>query len=277
MKRILLLLLACASWMYAETIVLDSSTDPTIFDRPASHPTIDWRTPPTMKDGIGRISGGFLFFSKEFTVDPKKKYHLSGEFRILGATLPVTQFLFGFNPADEEGMTIFVYQTLCVEGYALAQLQVPALEGDTEIIINDVGWKKPAGHFNLGFDAQEDGSDLPNRSTSPRLVQDGIRHLSNGNVAVQLTRPLQGSFPAFTFVRMMADGPTYQYVGKGPQPGKDWVKWEGEIQGIHKPGAIGPQHWYYGTRKARIVLRCFQQGLENSTLEFRNVKVVSEP
>ena len=43
------------------------------------------------------------------------------------------------------------------------------------------------------------------------------------------------------------------------------------------PGDIGPQHWYYGTKGARIMLRCFQQGMENSVLEFRNVTVTAEP
>lgn len=278
MKHLCLLLLLLTAMLPAETVILDSSADPRMFDRPAEHPDLDWRTPPTLKeDGIWRTTGGFLFFSKEFPVDPKKSYRLSGEFRILNATLPITQFLFGFNPVDENGRTVFVFQVNAPKEFPLAQLQVPALEGDTEIILNDVGWTIPVGHLNLGFDAQEDFSDLPNRNTSPRLVQNGIRRLSSGNVAVKLTRPLKGSFPANTLVRMLADGPTFQYVGAGTQPGSEWVKWTGVIKGIHKPGNIGPQHWYYGTKGARIMLRCFQQGMENSVLEFRNVTVTAEP
>lgn len=255
-------------------IVFDSNTTPAPFLRPglSTPKDIDMRGNWSFQNGIGRNPGVFCIFSKPIPVDPEKSYTLSGEFRIFNAQSPIKGFNFAFQPRDAANRSIFVHEVFVVPDSPIGILADDVLDGDTEIFIEGVSWEIPYAHWVVAFDVKEDMSDLPNRNCSPRIIK-GNSVLREDVLQLQFSRPLQGSYPKGTKVRLHSDGPTYQYVAQGAQPGEEWVKWSGVIRGMHPAGKIGPDKWYQGTKSANIIFRCFDAGMTGATFEFRNIQV----
>ncbi len=269
--------LATAFLLHAE-VVFDSNTTPHPFylrgeTRPAD---IDIRWDISFNDGMGRVPGVFCVTSKPFAVDVDSTYRLSGEFRIIGAKGPLKNFHFAFQPRDKEGRAIFVHEVQMANP-TLGVLAEDALDGDTQIFFRKNDWRVPYPHWLLAFEAQEDMSDIPNRKCTARLVKDSVVAVGD-ELRVTLTKPLVGSYPAGTKVRLHSDGPTYLYTGKGQQPTAEWTAWSGVIHGMVPLGRITPMQprWYPGTIQANVIFRCFDVEMQGAVMEFRNIRVERE-
>ena len=226
----------------------------------------DWhiRKPAVLADGVfSHASGQRLIAEKSFNVAEGKKYIISGEFRIVGASAP-SPLYFGFVPYTADGREIGFQHYRMVARTTMGEVAQSAAPGATEIVMKkNPTWNLTKGTLLIAFNAKADGSDLPNFNivTVKKIVQNA------DNTVVQLSSALKEAVPAGTSARLHGYGASFLYAGCfGKKINDQWQKFTGTI--TFDSGAV---RWAPGTKQAKVA---FLSGIRSGTVEFRNISVV---
>ncbi len=219
-------------------------------------------------DGAIVLKGNMAFISvKEMTVDPAKKYQLSGEFCLKGGK-PAKVYL-GFVPFDGKNRQI-TPAMIYINVRSLTEVAEAAKKGDQVIKVKDASkWDAKSPYSFVALGAKEDLSDLPNGNCI--FNQPGITQ--NGEVwEITMRKPLTKDIAAGTPVRQHFAGSSYIYTAGMLKPTEQWTTKKGVISGIAKYGPVYNKFWT-GTKKAKVVVLILNGDGKSQTL-VRNIKVV---
>lgn len=135
-----------------------------------------------------------LFANQKLTLDPAKKYRLSGEFRCIQGKSP--NVYLGYAPRDAKNRQI---RPACVlsQKDSLTELAADAEAGGKVLKIKDASkWDTVFPYINVAFNAKEDFSDLPNFEVFP-IKKNSIKKA--GDVwEITLETALRKAYPAGT-------------------------------------------------------------------------------
>lgn len=262
-----LLAAACVCQLAAaEVLTINEPAD--VVNTQLKQPT---KTVVKTDDGMSVKGQYFVLFSaKTLTMDPAKKYKISGEFRLKEGVETGLAYL-GFAPFDADGKLISpVSVNIVPKTYTVVAKAAAA--GDSVIYVKDASkWKTNDAHYHVVFDAKEDLSDLPNRNYAS-IVKDGIKQ--DGDVwAITLKAPLKDAIAEGTSVRQHRSGSSYIYVktSKDVNP-ENWTSVSGTISGaVSEHGLYGGKLWH-GTATVRALVMMLN-GKKGNVIEVRNIKV----
>ena len=219
------------------------------------------------EDAFAVKGNSYLFSTKSFTLDPEKKYQISGEF-CLKAGKPMVVYL-GFAPYDGKNRIIDA-RKVNVNKTSLTEVAEDAKKGDKVIKVKDASkWNTKTKYSYITFGAKEDYSDLPNRDQQATVVPNAQQ---NGDAwDILLRKPLTKDIAAGTPVRQQFDGASYIYTAGSCKLSDKWITRKGTISGIAPVGNVWNKMWK-GTEKVRVVI-LFLSGDKTSEALFRNIKV----
>ena len=219
-------------------------------------------------DGAILLKGNGAFTSVQaLTVDPAKKYQISGEFCLKGGK-PASVYL-GFVPFDGQNRQITPVM-IYINAKSLTEVAEAAKKGDQVIKVKDASkWDAKSPYSFVALGAKEDLSDLPNGNCI--FNKQGITQ--NGEVwEIALRKPLSKDIAAGTPVRQHFAGSSFIYTAGMLKPTEQWAARKGVISGIAKHGPSYVKFWN-GTEKARVVVLVLNGDSKSETL-VRNIKVV---
>lgn len=254
-----LLAAACVGMVSAEEEVILKIEKPENF--------IQFKSVSASDDGFV-IKGRFiqLLSKTDITVDPAKKYRVSGEFCLKGGKKP--WLYLGFAPYDEKGRPILPSQ---VNGNnkTLTTVAADAKKGDKVIKVKDASkWNVKSPHSFVAVGAAEDYSDMPNRnllrSVKPNAEQKGEVW------ELVLKEPLKADIPAGTAVRQQFAGASFIYTAGGFKPDDSWKSHAGVTSGF-AVGTDASKFWK-GTVKVKLLVMSLD-GDKDSVTRMRNIKV----
>jgi len=232
----------------------------------------DFVTPKRVTlDGDSIIVKGSNFTlnsAKTLTLDPAKKYRISGEFRLKEGTESGNLYL-GFTPFDAEGRQI---TSVSVNAKAKSDtvLAKAAAEGDTVIYVKDASqWDMKNQYPRIALNTKPDYSDLPNYDVVA-VVPGSIKQ--NGDVwEITLKTPLTKAVPEGTAVRQHMAGASSIYVVYHRNLGSEWVSVSGEITGTAEIGVPAKKFWH-GTASVRVLIAMLG-GKNGDVVEMKNLVV----
>ena len=252
-----LLAAACAGILSAEDIFVQSE--------PADFAPV--KRIVKAEDAFSVKGLGTILSAKSFTLDPAKKYQISGEFCQKGGK-QVTLYL-GFAPYDAKGRGIASNMVNIVKG-TQTEVAADAKKGDKTVKVKDASkWNTKTPYGNIAFGVKEDFSDLPN---SYRLATVKPNAQKQGEVwEILLRKPLAKDISAGTPVRQHQDGSSYMYTAGYRKLTDQWVTMKGSISGISPYGLTWTKMWK-GTAKVKVLI-LISSGDSTSEVSFRNIKV----
>ena len=249
---------ACVSMMSAQEVI--SLTSPKDFNLPKKI---------TAKEDSLLLKGGriTLFSIKNFTLDPAKKYQISGDFRQIGGK-QVLIYL-GFAPFNAKNRPVTASSVNIVKD-TLTEVAEDAKKGDKVIKVKDASkWNTKGKYTSIAFNAKEDFSDLPNFNLWSTALPNAKK---NGEVwEILLKSPLNKNIAAGTLVRQHSDGGSYIYTAGSAKLTDKWITRKGVISGIAPFGNV-PNKMWKGTAKVKVLI-LVTSGDADSEVLFRNIKV----
>lgn len=109
------------------------------------------------EDGLSAKGLGALFSVKSVTIDPAKKYQISGDFRMKSGK-PVSLY-FGFAPYDAQNRAI-PPSLVFISAASQAEVAEDAKKGDKVIKVKDASkWDVKRGYCHIAFGVKADLSD----------------------------------------------------------------------------------------------------------------------
>lgn len=221
--------------------------------------------------GVIETKGQLIIYSRDFiTIDPAKKYRLSGQFRCAPGTKS-NRFYFGFQPFDASRKTILPAMVGVVSGTD-SELAAPCNPADKTLKVVDASMWQTGGKYCVAFNIDPAGTDLPNRTLSVT----GVKALKAAGSAyeVVLDKPCGVSAAAGTKIRLHQTGNTYIYpAAEYKETPAEWQ----ECSGIIKPeiASGSPRDaWWKGTKLCRIVILAnYAQGAADAALQIKNIKL----
>jgi len=221
-------------------------------------------------DGIIVKGAGFqLFSAKTLTLDPAKKYKVSGEFRLKEGEESGAVYL-GLVPLNAEGKQI-TSGSVNVVPKSDTVVAKAAAAGDTVVYVEDASkWNKETPYAYIAFNTKPDYSDLPNSDTikipKGEIAQEGELW------KVTLKTPLTKDIPAGTGVRQQRAGAAYIYSGYKRNMPQEWTTLSGVISGSVAKSGIPTKQLWPATASVRVVVMMLD-GKKGNVIEFRNVTV----
>ena len=204
--------------------------------------------------------------AKSFTLDPAKKYQISGEFCQKGGK-QITVLL-GFAPYDAQNKQITSSSVNAVGG-TLTEVAADAKKGDKVIKVKNASKWLTKGLVFVALNAKKDFSDLPNADQLSTAVPNAKK---NGEVwEILLRKPLAKNIAAGTLVRQHSDGGSYIYTAGSAKLTDKWITRKGVISGIAPFGNV-PNKMWKGTAKVKVLI-LVTSGDADSEVLFRNIKV----
>lgn len=211
-----------------------------------------------------------LFSNQKLTLDPAKKYRLSGEFRCIQGKSP--NIYLGFAPFDAKDRRIRPAHVLSQKD-SLTELAENVKAGDKVVKIKDASkWDTVFPYTNIVFNAKEDFSDLPNFEVLS-LEKGSIRKA--GDVwEITLKDAAKKAYPAGTKVRQQKDGATYIYTASAGPVKQEWTTRTGVISGevLKEMNSTTTNRLWPGTTSVQVMVMVLG-GTPDSVVEFRNIKV----
>jgi hypothetical protein len=189
--------------------------------------------------------------SEWITVDPIKRYTLTGWFKSVGKE--PSNLYFGYMCFDADKRLI-APEHVSVVGATETTLYEDCKKEDTLLkVAHAFKWKEDP-HACIAFEVDDSGkyADLPNRNLSGF----GIIKLEekDGYWEVRLNEPCGRAYPAGTKVREHFAGPAYLYCAASAQSvPAEWTQYSGSVTGLSVAGA-GNARWWQGTKYAKLVL-----------------------
>ena len=221
-----------------------SGTASTAPDLPSVNPLLDKLCFPCK--GPTTVKG-----SEWITVDPNKRYTLSGWFKSVGKEPSNLSFGYMCFDADKK---LIAPEHVGIVGATEATLYEACNKEDTLIKVTYAFKWKEDPHACIAFDVDDSGkyTDLPNRN----LSRFGIINLEekDGYWEVRLNEPCGRAYPAGTKVREHAAGPAYLFCAASAQAvPMGWTQYSGSVMGLSEAGA-GNARWWHGTKYAKLVV-----------------------
>ncbi len=253
-SRFALALLLCAAGLGA--------ADPVEFPEKA-----DWNDSPQLKtlaDDVLELNNDVITSTELIKIDPKKKTHLTGEFRALPGKK--ARLFFAFSSYDAQKQPISAIDVNAVKG-SDTELLAPVKKDDRTLKVKDASRFLPG--TVVVFNTKEDYSDLPNRVRSHGFFEKAEKQ-PDGTWIVTLKAKAGQDFPAGTKVRAHGSG-GYQYVAITELDGS-WKKLGGFCTGMAKVG-LGGKEWRPGSAYVKAVI--FGAKPE-APIQFRNVKLTEQ-
>ena len=223
----------------------------------------------TEADGVFTAKGHYkaLVSKQAITIDPAKKYQISGEFRTKAGTRPSVYF--GFAPYNAKGQPVTCAAVCTIAGTA-TEVAADAKKGSKSILVKDASkWKTSTPYALIVFGAKDDFSDLPNYSYIS-VVKDG-REQEGEFWKLTLKTPLKADVKAGTKVRQHSMGAAYIYTAGGILLPEKWVTRKGKINGMAKNTNPANKFWP-GTKTVRILVLILN-GKGDTEVEFKSIKV----
>ena len=234
----------------------------------------DFKTPKQVTQGENSLSvkgkGFYLFSAKTLTLDPEKKYKISGEFRLSEGEGGGNLYL-GFAPYDANGKPI---RAVSVNAAPKTDTVVAkaAAAGDTVIYVKDASkWDAKTAFGYIAFDTKPDYSDLPNNDLI--AVPKGGFEQEGDLWKVTLKTPLSKEIAEGTNVRQHRAGAAYIYTAhKAGIPQGEWITLSGTTAG--KASEFGTSRFklWAGTASVRVLIM-MQNGKPGNVVEMKNIKV----
>jgi hypothetical protein len=218
--------------------------------------------------GPATIRGGELI-----TVDPNKRYELTGWFRSVGAEPSKICFGYALFDADKKPITA---EQVSVVLRTETTLFAPCKKEDTVLKVAAGAHWQPNAQACVAFEADDSGkyNDLPNRSLSPL----GIAKVEAKDDCWQvvLKAPCGRDCPAGTKVREHLSGPAYLFAAAAGQVvPATWTQSTGYVYGVATAGA-GSTLWWPGTKYARVVILLNYGQDNNHSVLVSAVSVIDE-
>lgn len=221
------------------------------------------------QDGVLFFKGNniSLVSKKIITINPAKKYRISGEFKAAKGA-PAAGIIMGFVPFDKNGVRIRTAEYNTVAD-TMTETAAAAKAGSKTIVLKDASkWDNKVPYNVIAFNVADDFSDLPNRNIIG-IVPGGVK-MRDGVWEVTLSAPLKKDVPAGTKVRQQRGGDSY--INRLHKRLNDqWSPAFGIVAGFAGKTHSSLKFWP-GTEKVRIVIT-FVRGSKESVTEFRNIKV----
>ena len=248
---------ACAGMLSAEDLFIQSE--------PADFTPV--KRIVKVEDAFSVKGGAVILSAKMFTLDPAKKYEISGDFCQKGGK-QVNLYL-GFAPYDANGRLISSNMVNIVKN-TQTEVAEDAKKGDKIIKVKDASkWNTKSKYSHIAFGAKEDFSDLPNSILLPTVKPNARQE---GEVwEILLKKPLAKDIAAGTPVRQHQDGSAFIYTGGYKKLTDQWVSMKGTISGISSFGLPWNKIWK-GTEKVKVLILLSGADRASEVL-FRNVKV----
>lgn len=210
--------------------------------------------------------GYFQVLSKQkLTVDLKKKYQISLEYRLAPGSKPGCGFYFAPVAYDGKDRMISCESQNVVAGTD-SVLAAPVKKGSRVVKVKDCA-KWSAKHGTIAFEIKKDLSDLPNFNSCR------IAEIKKGKDCweVSLKNPVPKDYAAGTAVRNHRDGATYRYVVGYLRPQTEWKKASRIVQGAAREGERNfISAWRLGTVFAKTIIF---PGAGKAEIEVRNISV----
>lgn len=207
------------------------------------------------------------------TVDPNKRYQLTGWFRSVGSE--PSKICFGYALFDADKKPISADQ-VSVLLRTETTLSAACKKEDTALkIAKGANWQ-PNAQACVAFETDDSGkyNDLPNRKLSPL----GIVKVEAKEDCweVVLKAPCGRDCPAGTKVREHLAGPPYLFAAAvGQAVPATWTQSTGYVYGMATAGA-GSTLWWPGTKYARVVLLLNYGQDNNCSVLVSAVSVIDE-
>lgn len=225
----------------------------------------------TDENGVIETKGQLIIYSRDFiTINPAKKYRLSGQFRCAPGTKS-NRFFFGFEPFDASRKSIQPIMVGVVSGTE-TELAAPCKPADKTIKVVDASMWQTGSKYCVAFNIDPAGADLPNRTLSAT----GVKALKAAGSAyeVVLDKPCGVSASAGTKIRLHQTGSTYIYpAAEYKETPAEWQ----DFSGVISPEiASGSPHdaWWKGTKSCRIIILAnYGQGAVDAALQVKNIKL----
>ena len=207
----------------------------------------------------------YSFASPYIPVDPAKKYRLSGKFRLVNPPAEKAGKLkFGIQTYDKNKRPIQPEHTAVINRTA-TELTAAAEYGQSSVTIaNGKTWRIVPNFSYIAFNAKDDFSDLPNRST---VAITAVKMQPDGKAVLELKEPLREFYAPGTKVRMHHRLAAFLYGGALNQTMTgEFQEFSGEFTGEQR----GFSHKAFRQGTAFIQVVVMLEG--NGTLEFKEVK-----
>lgn len=221
--------------------------------------------------GAIEAKGQLIFFSRDFiTIDPGKKYRLSGQFRIAPGTKG-DRFFFGFQPFDASQKPILPEMVGMVSGTE-TELAAPCRPEDKTLKVVDASMWLTGNKYCIAFNIDPAGTDLP----SSTLSATGIKALkpAGSSYEVVLDKPCGISAAAGTKIRLHQTGNTFIYsAAEYAEVPAEWKEFAGVINPESASGSPRDA-WWKGTKMCRIIILAnYGQGDAGAALQSKNIKL----
>ena len=198
-------------------------------------------------------------------VDPAKKYRLSGKFRLVNPPAEKAGRLkFGIHTYDKNKRPIQPEHTTVINRTA-TELTAAAEYGQRSVTIaNGKTWRIVPNFSYIAFNAKDDFSDLPNRTT---VAITAIKIQPDGKAVLELKEPLNEFYAPGTKVRMHHRLAAFLYGGAlNKVLSGEFQDVSGEFTGEQR----GFSHNAFRQGTAFIQVVVMLEG--NGTLEFKDIK-----
>ena len=211
-----------------------------------------------------------LHSAKTLSLDPAKKYKISGDFRLKNGEGGASLYL-GFTAFDADGKQI---QSVNVNAKAKSDTVVAkaASSGDSVIYVKDAsGWDMKTPNGYIVFNTKPDYSDLPNRDFIA-VPQGNIKQ--NGDVwEITLKTPLTKNVAEGTGVRQQLAGAAHIYSAiKYKMPKEEWFTLSGTTAGSTSLFGTPSKELWHGTASVRVLVTMLG-GKPGDVVEMKNIKV----
>ena len=198
-------------------------------------------------------------------VDPAKKYRLSGKFRLVNPPAEKAGRLkFGIHTYDKNKRPIQPEHTTVINRTA-TELTAAAEYGQRSVTIaNGKTWRIVPNFSYIAFNAKDDFSDLPNRTT---VAITAVKIQPDGKAVLELKEPLNEFYAPGTKVRMHHRLAAFLYGGAlNKVLSGEFQDISGEFTGEQR----GFSHNAFRQGTAFIQVVVMLEG--NGTLEFKDIK-----
>ena len=198
-------------------------------------------------------------------VDPAKKYRLSGKFRLVNPPAEKAGKLkFGIQTYDKNKRPIQPEHTTVINRTATT-LTAAAEYGQRSVTIaNGKIWRIVPNFSYIAFNAKDDFSDLPNRTT---VAITAVKIQPDGKAVLELKEPLHEFYAPGTKVRMHHRLAAFLYGGAlNKVLSGEFQDISGEFTGEQR----GFSHNAFRQGTAFIQVLVMLEG--NGTLEFKDIK-----
>ena len=221
-------------------------------------------------DGMAVKGASFYIFSaKTLTLNPAKKYKVSGDFRLKEGEESGSVYL-GLVPLSADGKQI-VSGSVKVTPKSDTVVAKAAAVGDTVIYVKDASkWDMKTPHASIAFNTKPDYSDLPNSD----LIK-----VPKGNIEqegelwkITLKTPLAKEIAEGTSVRQQVAGAAYIYAGYKREIPPEWTTLSGVVSGSVATSGNPANKLWPGTASVKVIVM-MQQGKKGNVVEFRNIKI----